>query len=249
MKHRLTFLVLLVCSGGVMAQGLLPMPKYPADISFYVSFDDCTPNADICEGREKPVDVFGKKVYRDGLRGKAFLCGEGGGGIRFERKDNLVIGPSGTVLFFIKGDFKNGVKGKSIFFWGIDSSKGFLGQSISGNPQAVCPCERELVTSFLYGKKIPNKSFCTANSEGSVGCGKWHMYAFSWAPGQISIKYDLNPSQNYPVNFDMSEEDFPANHFTFGKSGSWNFLLDEIAVYKRRLSDAELDDVYKLYIK
>ena len=26
-----------------------------------------------------------------------------------------------------------------------------------------------------------------------AGCEKWHMVSFSWAPGQISIKYDNEP--------------------------------------------------------
>lgn len=249
MKFKFTLLLLLACAGSIMAQGLLPMPKYHKSISFYISFDDETLNADICEGNHKPVAVLGKPAYRDGARGKALLCGKGGSGVRFQRKDNLVIGSSGTILFFFKGDFKNGVKGTSIFLWGIDSSKGFLGQSISGHPRNVCPCERELHTLFLDGKKIPNKTFCTKFPVKESDCGKWHMYAFSWAPGQISIKFDLNPSKNYPIGFDMGESDFPADHFTFGRSDTWNYLLDEITIYNRRLSDAELDDIYKMYIK
>ena len=126
MKHLFIFSLLLACAGSVMAQGLLPMPKYHRDITFYVSFDDETPNADICNGRERPVDLLGKPLFKEGIRGKAFYGGEGSGGIRYQRKDNLTIGSSGTVVFFFKGDFKNGKKGSGIFLWGIDSGRGMV---------------------------------------------------------------------------------------------------------------------------
>ena len=124
MKIKATFFMLLAFAGTMMAQGLLPMPKYHQDITFYISFDDETPNADISNGRARPVDLLGTPVYKDGIRGKALYSGSDSAGLRFQRKDNLTIGPAGTVVFFFKGDFKNGKTGSSIFLWGIDSGKG-----------------------------------------------------------------------------------------------------------------------------
>jgi hypothetical protein len=102
---------------------------------------------------------------------------------------------------------------------------------------------------YLYGKKIPNKSFFTNLPGGEAGCEKWHMLAFSWAPGQLSMKFDAEPSKVYSAAFDMGESDFPANDFSIGSHTDWEYYLDEFTIYERRLSDAELDEIYKTYIK
>ena len=72
--------------------------------------------------------------------------------------------------------------------------------------------------------------------------------SFSWAPGQISIKYDNEPEKSYQVPFDMTEADFPADNFSIGSNQHWEYYLDEFTVYNRRLSDSELSEIYKMYL-
>jgi hypothetical protein len=102
---------------------------------------------------------------------------------------------------------------------------------------------------FLKGKRIPGKTFFTKLTGGEAGCEKWHMLAFSWAPGQISIKFDKDASKAYPLPFDMDNSDFPANEFSIGSHTDWQYYLDEFTIYERRLSDAELDEIYSMYLK
>ena len=225
------------------------MPKFEDDVSFYISFDDETPNADITEGKEKPMLILGKKecVFGDGIRGKALLCGENGSKLRFIRKDNLNFDRPGTLVFFYKGAFKSRKSGPRVFFWGIESSKGYVGQQLANDPKTLCPCKRNLHTMFLYGKRIKNKTLFTKLSAGEPGCEKWHMIAFSWAPGQISVKFDQDTEKSYPVPFDLTEADFPDVTFSIGSNVHWEYYLDEFTVYRRRLSDAELSEIYKYY--
>ena len=70
------------------------------------------------------------------------------------------------------------------------------------------------------------------------------MLAFSWAPGQIRVNADNVPGKTYPLPFDVSESDFPNKTFSIGNSSDWPYLLDEFTIYNRRLSDAELLDIY-----
>ena len=73
------------------------------------------------------------------------------------------------------------------------------------------------------------------------------MISFSWAPGQISVKFDQDTEKSYPVPFDLTEADFPAVSFSIGSNVHWEYYLDEFTVYRRRLSDAELSEIYKYY--
>ena len=78
MKKLLTILSIAAIVCGATAQKSAPMPKFVDAVSFYISFDDETADADITEGRHKPMVVRGKKVFAEGIRGKAALCGQNG---------------------------------------------------------------------------------------------------------------------------------------------------------------------------
>ena len=64
----------------------------------------------------------------------------------------------------------------------------------------------------------------------------------------MSIKYDNEPEKSYQVPFDMTEEDFPTDHFSIGSNIHWEYYLDEFTVYGRRLSDSELSEIWKMYL-
>ena len=225
------------------------MPKLVDFVTFYISFDDGTLNADITEGNEKPIALLGKKAFVPGLRGKALLCGKNGAKVRYKRNDNLKFGQAGTIVFFYKGAFKSLTSGPRTFFWGIESTSGYVGQQLGNSPKNICPCRRELQTPFLFGKRIKNKTLFTKLSAGEAGCEKWHMVAFSWAPGQLNIKFDNELSKSYPVPFEMGEADFPADNFSIGSNIHWEYYLDEFTIYNRRLTDAELSEIYQMYFK
>ena len=58
--------------------------------------------------------------------------------------------------------------GPRVFFWGIESSKGYVGQHLANDPKTLCPCKRNLLTMFLYGKRIKNKTLFTKLSGGEI---------------------------------------------------------------------------------
>ena len=248
MKKILSFIIALFAALS-FADDKIYYPEFEDAVSFYTSFDTATPDADISEGREKPITVIGKLNFADGIRGKALFCGKGGANIRYARKENLTFNRPGTLLFFFKGiDWKT-TPGSRIFFTGIESGKGFLGLQVPGWPKNVCPCSRELHTQFLYSQKVPNKTFSTKMPGGEAECGKWHMIAFSWAPGQLRVNMDNLPGKTYQIDFDLTDDAFPYEAFSVGYSADRNFLLDEYTVYSRRLSDGELAEIFNKYMK
>ena len=101
----------------------------------------------------------------------------------------------------------------------------------------------------MYSKKVPNKIFGTKQPGGEPECGKWHMIAFSWAPGQLRVNMDNLPGKTYQINFDLVDDAFPYEMFSVGSASDRNFLLDEYAIYNRRLSDGELAEIFNKYMK
>ena len=242
MMKKLFAAVILSGIAAVLSAG---SPLFEKDVVFHISFDDETIEADITEGSEKPQSKFGKVAFADGISGKALRCGKGGAKVRYHRTEHLNFDRPGTIVFFYKGvGWKTFGKGSRVLFWAIESSVGYIGQHLANDPKTLCPCKRNLTTMYLYGKKIPNKSFFTNLPGGEAGCEKWHMLAFSWAPGQIRVNADDVPGKTYPLPFDVSESDFPNKTFSIGNSSDWPYLLDEFTIYNRRLSDAELLDIY-----
>ena len=238
-------LLFALFAAATMVSAVYADPLFENDVTFHISFDDETVEADISEGSEKIQTKFGNVVFANGIAGKALVCGKGGAKIRFHRPDNLNFNRPGTIVFFYKGvGWDTFGKGARVFFWEIESSAGYIGQQLANDPKTLCPCQRQLFTMFLYGKKIPNKSYFTRLPGGKAGCCKWHMLAFSWAPGQIRVNADNTPGKSYPLPFEMTEKDFPNQTFSIGNNQDWPYLLDEFTIYNRRLSDAELLDIY-----
>ena len=248
MKKILSFIIALFAAF-VFAGDKIYYPEFEDAVSFYTSFDTATPDADISEGIEKPKAVLGKLNFSNGIRGKALVCGKNGANIRYARKDNITFNRPGTLLFFFKGiDWKT-TPGNRIFFTGIESGKGFFGLQVPGWPKNVCPCSRELHIMFMYSKKFKNKTFFAKMPGGEAECGKWHMIAFSWAPGQLRVNMDNLPGKTYQIDFDLTDDAFPYEHFSVGYAMDRQFLIDEYTVYNRRLSDGELAEIFNKYMK
>ena len=61
MKKIFPVFTVLTCGCTLLAQKPAPMPKFEEAVSFYIAFDDETPDADISVGKEKPFLILGKK--------------------------------------------------------------------------------------------------------------------------------------------------------------------------------------------
>lgn len=244
---KITVLLMFLAMVGVWADNEIFYPEFEDSVSFYLPFDAGV-NADISVGREKPNHVLGKANFMPGLRGNALVCGDGGANIRYWRKDNISFDRPGTLLFFYKGLDWHEKKKSRVFFTGFEGSNGFWGLQLPGWPANLCPCKWNLHLLFLYGKRIPSKTFSIKINEGD-GCNKWHMLALSWAPGQLRINADGRPGKTYKIDFDLTDADFPIQVFSVGSTVQWRYLIDEYTIYNRRLSDGELLNIYEKMMK
>ncbi len=245
---KITFLLFfcLVLSAGAEE---INYPLFDDAVSFYLPFDRSNADAEISSGDFKPFLTLGKPVYSAGLRGKALVCGAEGGAFRYRMKKNLTFNRPGTLLFFFKGIDWEQHQWSRVFFTGIEASSGYWGLQMSYGPKNICPCQRNLSLATLYSKKVPDKNFSIIKPMTPKSCDKWHMIAFSWAPGQLRINFDDKPGKIFDISFEFSDEAFPAGGFSVGFSREWKYLIDEYTIYNRRLTQAEITEVYNTMIK
>lgn len=245
MKKIFSTLVAVCCAGVLCGAD----PLFSDDVTFHISFDDKTTGADLSNGRETPLIQFGIPAFRPGLKGQALFCGKGGAKLRFSRKDHLDFDKSGSmVLFYHPLNWEKSVPAPRLFFWGIESAKGYVGMQFANDPKNICACARPIQLMFLYGKNIPNKVY-QINAPGKKGCSSWHMLVFSWRKGQVKINYDDQAGKVFDLPFELTDKEFPDQTFSIGSDSDWNYLLDEFTIYGRQLSDPEIQEIYKNAMK
>ena len=237
---------LLFCLLPACAQERFPL--FSEDLSFYQGFEDSI-DADLSIGRETPVWKAGTPHFQSGLRGRALFCGKGGAKLRYQRKGNLNFDRPGTIVFFYRPLNWEAEKNlPRLFFWAIESGKGYIGLQGANDPKNICMCERGFNLMLLFGKRLPVKVYSTPPT-GKRGCSGWHMLAFSWAGDQLFVKWDDQPSRVFTNGMALKDADFPENSFSIGSDAHWNYLLDDFMIYARRITDQELNQLYQANMK
>lgn len=246
MKYLLLLVTFLFAEIVLCAPGDYPL--FSDDITFFQSFDDGK-EADISCGKSMPINVFGKLEFAPGIRGKALQCGVSGGALRYSRKGNFEPGePFTIVLFYQAQEWEKEATNPRWFLWAIDANKGYIGLQGANDPKTICICERPFHYMLLFGSRVPSKVL-EFPKIGKVACSGWHMVAMSVSGPEVRLKWDNRQSQRRDQQLTLTPEDFPADYFTFGSSAHWKYLLDEFTVYKRNLSDEELDTIFNTVIK
>ena len=103
-------------------------------------------------------------------------------------------------------------------------------------------CERPFHLVLLYGKRLPSATY-SIPPLGKIGCSGWHFLAFTWAGSEFSVKWDDRPLRHFSHPLPLQQSDFPATHFSIGSSSLWKYLLDDVIIYRRRLSFEELEQI------
>ncbi len=229
-----------------MAQEQFPL--FSEDLSFYHGFEDSA-TADLALDKETPIVKMGTVKFAPGLRGKALVCGKDGAKLRFRRGENLNFDRPGTIVFFYKPvDWEKEEKYPRLFLWGIESNKGYIGLQGANDPKNICMCQRQFHLMLLFGKRLPVKVHVTP-APGKKGCSGWHMLAFSWAGNQFFIKWDDQPAKTIANGLALQESDFPEQSLSIGSNSHWKYLMDDFMIYKRRLAEDELNQLFYANMK
>lgn len=216
-------------------------------LSLRVSFDNGT-TAEVAAGRKTACEARGKVAYADGINGgKALISGVNGATMIYEFKNNVDFDQPGTMMMWFKANtdwHKNPPPFMVYFGWG--NNKGLLHVRVSRNPAKACICRRPMEV-WLY--HYPNRRNATLVMQAPALtklCQGWHLVAMAWDKDQLFLSYDGMPFRAYKLEKPFSNADFAHSpRFAVGQAVS-EFLIDEFRVYKKKLSDDELQEVWEL---
>jgi hypothetical protein len=243
---------------GIIVLGVFVSVKSPAErvinrklpiaseaIIFEQNFDDKSAFPEMAVGKAKPVAVIGKLSFKNGIKGWALACGAGGSKIRYMMKSNLDFDNPGTITFWFRPiNWRNASrKHPRVFFWGLEYSKSFVGLQVANGPRYLNISERKIRILLLYFKDIPRTTLEVAGIQ-PKGDNKWHMLAFTWSKGKISLSLDGVPFAVKTMNGNFKNKLFKGCSFSIGSESGAQYLLDTFRIYNRTLTERELKEIY-----
>jgi hypothetical protein len=238
-------LAIFATAGDLFAQHQLPIGF--DSITFELNFDNGVAMAEISSGRAKLINTLGVLKYAKGLKGKALVCGEGGGKLLYHLKGNIDFSSPGSVVFWVKPiEWEKAAELPRVFFWGVESSKGFLGVQIANGPKKSSPLQRDLRCLLLYFKSIPDSTL-SIKGFGRGERRKWRMITFEWDENRVFLSIDGKPPAMKTLHGKLNSKAFSSHAFSIGSHVHAKYMLDEFKIYSRKLSDNELFKIYSSY--
>lgn len=252
MKPVIFLLIFVVfCVNAFAGQVINPvLTLFPVAITFYVSFDDESCNANMAAGDPAPFKIQGEATYIKGAFGKALVTGRA----IYKAAKNIDITAPGSLIFWIALHDWPEVKGV------LDKEPAFEAFRVNGkSPHYMLSVGKmggqkwgtSHLNTYLYypGSKIKVDS-CIVWNQGNVkswGNDKWHMIVVTWEPNGISYSVDQKKPQYKVLQQPISN---PASEFMFGttsKSSAHSgpkIFIDELIILNKALSEEEIKLIY-----
>ena len=213
---------------------------------FAVDFDDTT-DAVKSAGRAAAAEFRGTKVFEEGISGKAIRIGEKAGCPLYYTKDTLDFDKPGSVVLWFKGDNWHGQKsGRGVGLWGLGNAGGLIMIQTASGKDGTCPCRQPLELYLLHSKVRKNVRHIITPPALTKLCQGWHMVSVAWDKEYISLSYDGAPYKSFKLQLPLSNAEFAhCNRFSVGSNYNKNFLVDNFRIYSKKLSDAELLQIWE----
>lgn len=243
LKIKITILLFVSSIIQITAQAHLPIAS--ENIVFEINFDSKDTGADISVGKPDVTATLGRVQLKKSPWGTALYCGANGAKLRYKIKGNVDFSGGGTVILWFKPLNWRQVSSKHprVFFFGVESSKGFLGVQISNGPKSRNILERKIRMLLLYFKAIP-ATIMNLNDITPAGDNRWQMLAITWSKNELGLSLNGAPFAIKKIAGELKQEYFTGRSFSLGSNVGANYLLDMFRIYNRRLADQELKDIY-----
>lgn len=242
MKKMLLAVLLGAGLCGLYAAENPALELFGDDITFYVSFDEGNGTADLADGSEKPVPI-GSVTYADGVfGGKALRTGL----FQYQGAGNADLSRAGTIVLWLtpenwpaeRPDAQAKEPGFNAFH-AVASDYQFLVSKIKGQPWG----HGHINTYVLNGTKHVN---CIVFGGGkNWKNGEWRMIACTYSGGNISCSVNAGRTSASVLTRLMTQ---PPRVFNIGterdENAQYRVLVDEVVVFKRVLTEAELRQLY-----
>lgn len=242
-KIKITVILFMFLTFQLIAQMQLPIAS--DNIIFEVEFDNKDTTADISQGKPNVLKTLGKIVLKKSPWGNALYCGKGGAKLRYEIANNIVFWENGTaILWFRPLNWKEvRFTHPRVFFFGVESNKGFFGVQVGNGPKSLNILERKIRILLFYFKHIPS-TIMNINGISIPKDNNWHMLAVTWGKNEIGLSLNGAPFAIKKINGVFKKEYFKGPSFSLGSNVGANYLLYMLRIYNCRLNDQELKDIY-----
>ena len=234
-------------AGGYLLPSTPTLELLSDEIVFYMSFDDALPLADMAVGRAKPTRMRGTLRLRPGLWGKAMLFGDGEGvELEFPMAANMPVPRPGGLSFWIcPFAWTRAADEPSVYFL-LASGRGVIclqrqGALGGGRRRNNCFC---FTCHGLPG--IPNVSASTT-SGATRGWknGQWHLVVINWRSSLLEAWLDGKPLRSIALKRPIRRGEFAAGRFRLGMLKAEPTLMDDFAIYRRPLTQAEVAALWR----
>lgn len=221
------------------------LPVASDAITFEQNFDKQSLLPEMAAGAAAPLLIFGKQNFAKGVNGYSLLCGKGGAKVRYSAPDNIDFGKPGTVsLWFFTENWQKGIGEPRTVFFATECSKGYIGVETENDPKSISPLERKIILRILYSAVLPDTRLALP-AMGVKGDNMWHLLVFAWSGNKVYISLDGGSFSSKDFVNKVSAQALPSTNFSIGADASQNYLLDEVRIYSRKLSDMEVNAIWE----
>jgi hypothetical protein len=158
---------------------------------------------------------------------------------------NLDFDKPGSVSFWFYPEKWNSRENESrAFFFGTECSKGFLGIQVDNAPKGAYPLDRQFTLVLLYFPEIPSV-ILSIPPIGVTAADKWHLIVTAWTKNTIYMSMDGKLYVSKKLAGELRNELFPLKTFSLGTEMSHTYRLDEFRIYRKKLDEREIQDLWK----
>lgn len=214
------------------------------DILFYCSFND-TVTPEIQKG-DKGVNATTPVEYTKGMKGKALVTGHAKNAV-YPITDNINLTEGTIKLWVMPVDWKAGDNLFHHFFRILDQK--LEGQKDARTFDLVLYKFLEWDTVVAYGMsgELTSANLLQIPMEDRWTPKKWHQIGFTWDNQGACLYVDgKGKHQNYLRG---APDALVAESFVVGGpyfvENQTSTAIDELTIYDRKLSDKEMDDLYR----
>ncbi len=215
--------------------------KPESGLLFYCGFENGV-RAETAVGNPVPV-AEGRADAVEGRTGKGLLTGDGFiTKLSYENKGNFEA-KQGTVSLWIKPQDWLGAEGTAKLFHLFrqgDSLRGYYGLELqrfsTKNPALM-----------FYSLKFPQQGrvYITDRKSAAWSNGVWRHVAFTWDDKQVNLYTDGALAGSGQLTAPYADSDITARHFSFGTKGEEHTVIDNVGIWNRPLSAAEIAALYQ----
>ena len=211
-------------------------------VTLQLTFDAGSFVPDMAAGSPE-ASIHGTPQFADGLKGQALVAGGPSGGAFFARAGNASLETRGALAVWLcplEWTHDNG--GNTEFLMTTNASFYLQRQGPMHNAEGVVT--RQEAVQFLMLSEATGNNCLAFGTEGWPN-GKWRLVVANWSWPTMSLSLDGGEFQSLSVKQSPTAANF--GDLAIGSAGGEKTLVDELMLFRRPLSLAEVGCLYDAF--